>query len=147
MPRAVFNLQEPTDWRAVQGQWRVAPGLSSGEPHEGLVSQAVGSPARLPDDTDAQWNVCHDLTAGPSHGLTFAWDRLTATLPDTVHGRDIRRARLVFEVCLDDAGEIWIHGTCDRFWAHRRRFCRPCCCGDEVNRVHPAREGDEGASG
>jgi hypothetical protein len=115
-PRAVFNLPEPTDWRAVQGQWRVAPGLSPGEPHEGLGSQVVGSPARLPDDHDARCDVCHDLTAWPSHGLTFAWDRLTATLPDTVHGRDRGGARLVFETCLDDAGEIWIKGTYDREW-------------------------------
>jgi hypothetical protein len=114
MPRAIFNLQDPTDLRAVQGQWRFAPGFIPGEPNEGLVSQAVGSPARLPDYNDAQWDVRHDLTAGHSRGFTFAWYRLTATLPDTVHGRDMRGARLLFETCIDDYGEIWINGVCDR---------------------------------
>jgi len=53
---------------------------------------------------------------GLPHGLTFAWDRLTATVSDTVHGRDREGVRLVVETCLDDAGEIWIKGTCDREW-------------------------------
>jgi hypothetical protein len=69
MPRAIFNLQDPTDLRAVQGLWRFAPGFNPGEPNEGLVSQAVGSPARLPDYNDDQWDVCHDLTAGIPTGL------------------------------------------------------------------------------
>ena len=114
MPRAILNLQDAADLRAVQGQWRFAPGFIPGAPNEGLVSQAGGSPARLPDYDDSGWEVCHDLTAWHSHGFTFAWYRLTLTLPETVQGRAIQGARLLFETCIDDYGEIWINGACDR---------------------------------
>jgi hypothetical protein len=114
MPRAILNLQDAADLRAVQGQWRFAPGFVPGQPNEGLVSQAVGSPARLPDYDDSRWEVCQDITAGRSHGFTFAWYRITVTLPETVQGRNVRGTRLLFETCIDDYGEIWINGACDR---------------------------------
>src|SRR5262245_21084010 len=114
MPRAILNLQEPADLGAVQAQWRFAPGFIPGEANEGLVAQVAGSPARLPDYNDAHWEVRHDLTTGQLRGFTFAWYRLTVTLPTTVQGRDIRGARLLFETCIDDYGEIWINGVCDR---------------------------------
>ena len=84
MPRATLNLQDPTDLRAVQAQWRFAPGLVPGEPNEGLVSQLEGSPARLVDYDDSSWAVCHDLTKGLSRGFTFTWYRISVTLPETV---------------------------------------------------------------
>ena len=114
MPRAVLNLQDPADLRAVQGQWRFAPGFVPGEPNEGFVSQSPGSPARLAAYDDSAWAVCHDLTQWHSRGFTFAWYRITVTLPETVQGRDIRGARCLFETCIDDYGEIWINGVCDR---------------------------------
>lgn len=114
MPRAVLNLQDPADLRAVQGQWRFAPGFVPGEPNEGLMSQLASSPARLTEYDDSRWAVCHDLTQWHSRGLTFAWYRLTVTLPATVQGQDIRGARCLFETCIDDYGEIWINGVCDR---------------------------------
>jgi hypothetical protein len=114
MPRAVLNLQDPADLRAVQGQWRFAPGFVPGEPNEGLLSQLEGSPARLIDYDDSRWDVCHDLTKGQSRGFTFAWYRLSVTLPETVEGKDIRGTRCLFETCIDDYGEIWINEECDR---------------------------------
>lgn len=114
MPRGTLNLQDPADLNAVHGQWRVAPGLVPGEPNEGLVSRLVGSPARLPEYDDSAWEVCKDLTEWRSRGVTFAWYRITVTLPETVQGRDIRGARLLFETCIDDYGEIWVNGECDR---------------------------------
>src|SRR2546428_564593 len=114
MPRAIVNLQDPADLRAVQGQWRFAPGFIPGQPNEGLIAQAEGSSARLPDYDDSAWEVCHDITPGRSHGFTFAWYRIKVTLPETVQGQDIRSGRLLFETCVDDYGEIWINGVCDR---------------------------------
>jgi hypothetical protein len=58
--------------------------------------------------------VCRDITPGRSHGFTFAWYRIKVTLPETVQGQDIRSGRLLFETCVDDYGEIWINGVCDR---------------------------------
>jgi hypothetical protein len=114
MPRASLNLQDLADLRTVQGQWRFAPGFVPGEPNEGLVSQSVGSPARLADYDDTHWVVCEDLTQGHSHGFTFAWYRITVTMPATIQGRDVRGTRCLFETCIDDYGEIWINGACDR---------------------------------
>ena len=64
MPRAILNLQDAAALRAVQGQWRYAPGFVPGEPNEGLVSQAAGSPARLPDYDDSRWEVFRILPPG-----------------------------------------------------------------------------------
>ena len=114
MPRAILNLQNPVDLKAVQGQWRFAPGLVPGEPNEGLVSQLEGSPARLADYDDATWEVREDITAWHSRGVTFAWYRIRVTLPETVQGRDISGSRCLFETCIDDYGEIWIDGECNR---------------------------------
>jgi len=114
MPRAILNLQDPADLRASQGQWRFAPGLVPGEPNEGFVSQLAGSPARLVDYDDSDWEVRNDLTLWHSKGFTFAWYRIKVTLPEMVGGRDIRGSRCLFETCIDDYGEIWINGECDR---------------------------------
>ena len=69
MPRAALNLQDPVDLRAVQGQWRFAPGFVPGEPHEGFKAQLAGSPARLGEYDDSRWAVCHHLTQRHSRGV------------------------------------------------------------------------------
>jgi hypothetical protein len=92
MPRTLLNLQDPAHLKAVQGQWRFAPGYIPGQPNEGLQSQAVGSPVIRPDYDDTAWEVCPDLTRSLSHGFTSAWYRITVTLPATINGRDIRGA-------------------------------------------------------
>jgi hypothetical protein len=63
---------------------------------------------------DSGWEVCHDLTRWYSHGLAFAWYRITLTVPATVQGHDTRGTRCLFETCIDDYGEIWINNVCDR---------------------------------
>ena len=114
MPRASLDLTTAQDLRTVQGQWRYAPGLVPGEPNEGLVSQLAGSPARLADYDDSGWEAIDDLTAWRSRGLTFAWYRTKVTLPATIGGTDIRETRCLFETCIDDYGELWIDGECNR---------------------------------
>ena len=114
MPRATLNLQDPKDLQSVKGVWRFAPGLVPGEPNEGLVPQLAGSPARLPDYDDSGWEVCKDLTKRHSRGLAFAWYRITLTLPDRVAGIELAGSRCLFETCVDDYGEVWINGECDR---------------------------------
>ena len=113
MPRATLNLEDPEDLRAVNGQWRFAPGLVPGEPNEGLTAQLTDTPARLPDYDDSGWEVWEDLTRWHSRGLAFAWYRITLTLPETVQGRDIRGSRCLIETCIDDYGEVWVDGQCD----------------------------------
>ena len=114
MPREILNLQDPQDLKAVNGVWRFAAGLVPGEPNEGLVPQLVGSPARLADYDDSGWEVCPDLTKWHSRGLAFAWYRIKVTLPEKVAGRELAGSRCLFETCVDDYGELWIDGECNR---------------------------------
>ena len=112
--RGVIDLQNPADLSAVKAQWRFGAGLVPGQPNEGLVSQLEGTPARLPDYDDSGWEVLHELTNWHSKGLTFAWYRIKVTLPESVGGMPIQGARCVFETCIDDYGEIWVNGECNR---------------------------------
>ena len=114
MPRAVLDLMDAETLNLVQGQWRRALGYVPGQPNEGLVSQLEGSPARLPAYDDSEWDVCDDLTEGFSHGFTFVWYRVNVVVPEEIAGRSSAGMRCVFETCVDDYGEVWIDGECDR---------------------------------
>lgn len=114
MPRGILDLQNSADLTAVGGQWRYAIGLVPGEPNEGLVAQMEGSPARLPDYDDSGWDTTNDLAEWHSHGVSFIWYRINVTLPETVGGQSIAGSRCLIETCIDDYGEIWIDGECDR---------------------------------
>lgn len=114
MPRAELDLQNPEVQKLLGGQWRYAIGLVPGEPNEGLVSQLEGSPARLPEYDDSQWEAATDLAQWQSRGFSFVWYRMTLTLPETVGGRPLQGMQCLFETCIDDYGEIWIDGQCDR---------------------------------
>jgi len=114
LPRAILDLMDPAVLRTVKGEWRFAPGLVPGEPNEGLVAGLAGSPARLVDYDDSGWEVRKDLTQWHSRGVAFAWYRIKVTLPERVGGRDLRGSRCLFETCIDDYGEIWVDGECNR---------------------------------
>ena len=113
MPRATLDLQNADDLKAVGGEWRYAVGLVPGEPNEGLVALSEGSPARLTDYDDSDWDVCDDLAEWRSHGLSFIWYRIEITIPESVGGNDVRGTRCLFETCIDDYGEVWADGACD----------------------------------
>ncbi len=114
MPRATIDLMNPADLSIVKAQWRFAPGLVPGEPNEGLVSQLEGSPARLVEYDDSNWEVCTDLAKWITHGFSFVWYRINVTFPETVEGHTTAGVRVQFETCIDDYGELWIDGACDR---------------------------------
>ena len=114
MPREILDLQNPGDLRAVGGQWRFAPGLVPGQPNEGLVAGSEGSAARLVDYDDSGWETRDDITLWHSRGVAFAWYRIKVTLPETVGGQAIAGSRCIFETCIDDYGELWIDGECNR---------------------------------
>ena len=114
MLRVTLDLENPQDLRLAKAQWRYAQGLVPGQPNEGLVSQVADSPARLADYDDSGWEICEDIQKGRSSGFTFGWYRITVTLPEQVAGVDIRGSSAFFETCIDDYGEIWVNGECDR---------------------------------
>ena len=114
MPRATLSLGDPSGQSATKSQWKFARGYVPGEPNEGLLEQSTGSPARLPEYDDSNWEACPDLTARQSRGFTFGWYRINVTLPDSVEGHPVEGVRVLLETCIDDYGEIWIDGECNR---------------------------------
>ena len=114
MPRATISLGDPEGLAAVGGEWKFARGYVPGESNEGLVTQLEGSPARLPGYDDSSWEACGDLTSRISHGFTFVWYRINITLPESGAGHPTAGVRVPFETCIDDYGEIWIDGQCNR---------------------------------
>ncbi|MFQ6029455.1 MAG: hypothetical protein ACE5Q6_18415 [Dehalococcoidia bacterium] len=114
MPRATIDLGDPSGLAAVRGQWKFARGYVPGEANEGLVAQGAGTPARLPEYDDSGWEVCYNLTERLSQGFSFIWYRINVTLPDMVGGHTTQGVRVQFETCVDDYGEIWIDGECNR---------------------------------
>ena len=113
MPRASLDLRSGRDLKAVSGEWRYAIGLVPGEPNQGLVALSEGSPARLPDYDDSQWERCEDVADWRAHGLAFIWYRIEITIPDSIGGRNVVGTQCLFETCIDDYGEVWIDGECD----------------------------------
>ena len=114
MPRETIYLGDPAGQKLVKGTWRYARGYVPGEPNEGLISQLEGSSARLPDYDDSNWEVCTDLGKWVSHGFSFVWYRINVTFPEAVDGHPTAGVRVQFETCIDDYGELWIDGECNR---------------------------------
>ena len=114
MPRATVYLGEPSGQALLKGTWKYARGYVPGQPNEGLVEQAEGSPARLTTYDDSTWETCHDLTERMSHGFSFMWYRIKVTFPNEVDGHPVQGVRVQFETCIDDYGELWVDGECNR---------------------------------
>ena len=114
MPRVVLDLNTAEDRQKVKGEWRFGPGYVPGEPNEGLVSQIPGSPARLAEYDDSNWEICTNVRTSRSHGFTFGWFRIAIELPEEIDGVAVAGMRVLFETNIDDYGEIWVDGECDR---------------------------------
>ena len=108
--RVALDLNKEQDRRRVRGQWRVASGLVPGEPNEGLVAGIAGTPARLPEYDDSEWEVWDNIRQGRSSGFTFAWYRIKVELPEEADGVSLAGAQVFFETNVDNHGEIWVDG-------------------------------------
>lgn len=131
MPSASLDLESPSDLALLNNaEWRYGPGWIPGEPNEGLVSQAVESPARLRNYDDSGWEALSDVAPGgadPSSGgtddpgirkarsigFTFGWYRIRVTLPERIGEFEVAGSRIWFETNIDDYGEVWIDGEWD----------------------------------
>ena len=131
MPRFTIDINAAPGQAEVQGQWKYAEGYIPDQPDFGLVERSEGSPARLRDYDDSSWEKCEDISLwakfGDSYvtGFSFVWYRMNLTVPETVGGRDVKRTRLMFETCVDDYGELWIDGECNRERGTFEGFNRP----------------------
>ncbi|MDE2779124.1 MAG: hypothetical protein OXI91_05540 [Chloroflexota bacterium] len=115
MPRITVSLGEESGRNATGATWRYAVGYVPGEENGGLIfERGDPSPARLADYDDSGWEEITDLPQRNSGGFTFCWYRTRITIPETVDGNPTTGMRVQFETCVDDYGEIWIDGQCNR---------------------------------
>ena len=114
MPRIALDLNKTADRQKVKGEWRVAQGLVTGEPNEGLTAQLLACPERLADFDDSGWEVCTNIRQSLSVGFTFAWYRIKVEIPEQADGVTLTGSRVWFETNIDNYGEIWINGHIDR---------------------------------
>ena len=113
MPRVALDLNKDEDRAKVGGTWRRAMGLVPGEPNQGLVAEILESPARLKDYDDSGWDVITNVRELLSKGFTFAWWRITVTLPEEIDGMKLEGSNCVFETNVDNYGEIYVDGEID----------------------------------
>lgn len=67
------------------------------------------------DDSNWEAVMPEDLQAKRGAGkLSFGWYRTSIVVPATVAGRPTSRARLEFEIVVDDYAEVWVNGELPR---------------------------------
>ena len=114
MPRLTYDLNSPEDLKTLKAEWKFAMGYLPGQENEGLLANAVGSDARLPDYDDSDWETCADIRRSHSSGFTFGWYRIALTIPKSVQGNNVSSWRIFFETNADNYGEVWVNGEIDR---------------------------------
>ena len=115
MARVALDLGNQDDLKVLSTSgWRRAPGLVPGEPNQGLVAEILGSPARLVDYDDSNWDKDVNIQDRLSVGFTFAWYRLNFTMPEEVKGQKAAGNRVYLETNVDNYGEVYIDGKIDR---------------------------------
>jgi gluconolactonase len=106
-PEAIVDLDTRDGLQLIRGEWRFE------EAAAGAPVQKVGAV----DFDDAQWEI---VPAGAlqqrrtNGGATFAWYRLSFTMPARVGSFGSAGATVAFEIVVDDYAEVWVHGQLPR---------------------------------
>lgn len=123
MSSIIVDLEQADHKKLLAAEWRYADGLVPGQPNGGLVDQLAETPARLADYDDSAWAVIDDIQKGRSKGFCFGWYRMAITLPKTINGETLAGKSVFFETCVDDYGELWVDGECDKAFGETGRGC------------------------
>jgi gluconolactonase len=127
-PDAVIDLRTTAGVALVRGEWRYsdaqivqadfnAPGADlrpSGAP---VRTHDVFPRAGAADFDDSGWSRIQpaSLESRRANGkLSFAWYRISVTIPDRVAAFDTTGSTAVFEIVVDDYAEIWVDGQLPR---------------------------------
>jgi gluconolactonase len=106
-PDAIVDLDTRDGLKTIRGEWRYE------EAPAGAPLQKVGAV----DFDDAQWEI---VPAGAlqmrrtNGGSSFAWYRLSFTMPAKVGTLDTAGATVAFEIVVDDYAEVWVDGQLPR---------------------------------
>lgn len=106
-PDAIVDLDTAGGLQTVRGEWRYEEALA------GAPLKKVGA---IGFD-DSQWEI---VPAGAlqqrrtSGGATFAWYRLSFTMPAKVGAVDVSGTTVAFEIVVDDYAEVWVDGQLPR---------------------------------
>ena len=115
MARVALDLGNKEDLKVLSTTgWSRAMGYVPGEPNQGLVAEILGSPARMVEYDDSNWDKDVDIQDRLSVGFTFAWYRLKFTMPEQVKGQKVAGNRVFLETNVDNYGEVYIDGKIDR---------------------------------
>ncbi|MGE0812636.1 MAG: SMP-30/gluconolactonase/LRE family protein [Vicinamibacterales bacterium] len=104
-PDAVVDLDSREGLQAVRGEWRVQE------------SRGVPVKAGATDFDDSFWEIApagslqRRRTDG---GQSYAWYRLSFTMPARVGAFDTAGATVAFEIVVDDYAEVWVDGRLPR---------------------------------
>lgn len=106
-PDAIVNLDTADGLRLIRGEWRYE------ESQPGAAVKKAGAV----DFDDSLWEI---VPAGSlqqrrtNGGSSFAWYRLSFTMPSKVGAVDVAGATVAFEIVVDDYAEVWVHGQLPR---------------------------------
>ncbi len=106
-PEAVVDLDTRDGLKAIRGEWRYA------EARVGTPLEKAGAAGF----DDSAWEIVpagHLQQRRTDGGPTFAWYRLSFTMPARVGTFDTAGATAVFEIVVDDYAEVWVDGQLPR---------------------------------
>jgi gluconolactonase len=123
-PAAVIDLRTTDGVRLVQGQWRYrdAQIVEVGHRAPGPDLKPTGAPIRThdiepkagaADFDDSRWEAIEASSLEGRRGsgrLSFAWYRLTLSIPRALGTFDPTGATVILEITVDDYAEIWVDG-------------------------------------
>ena len=127
-PVVSLDLMTRAGVDAVSGVWRYRDVELIRVPRRGPDAQ--GQPGGAPvtawdiephagtrEFDDSRWQIIapESLTARRGNGgVSFAWYRLTVTVPDKIGAFDTRGSTVTFETSIDDYAEVWVDGELPR---------------------------------
>jgi gluconolactonase len=123
-PDAIVDLTTSTGVALVRGQWRYRDASLVEVDHRGPGPdlRASGAPNKALDITpkagaadfdDSTWEAIapQALESRRTNGrVSFGWYRTSVTIPERVGTLDTRGTTAIFEVVVDDYGEVWVDG-------------------------------------
>jgi len=127
-PAASVDLATTAGVKLVQGQWRYSdtkiievenkkPAADGKSPPTTVKTYDIIPHAEPTDFDDSKWEVIGPETLGQKRStgkVCFNWYRIRVTLPDKVGDVEMAGSTVVFEVVVDDYGEVWVDGKLPR---------------------------------